>query len=69
MSFGDPEIGEVKVNNSIEERLENIDRELRKLREELRVELLPKKLSEEQVKRVLKAFVGNEERGDETTYL
>ena len=45
------------MNQSIEDRMCNVDNELKKLREELRVELLPKYLTPEQQKRLLKAYM------------
>ena len=45
------------MNQSIEDRMSNVDKELKKLREELRVELLPKYLTPEQQHRVLKAYM------------
>lgn len=45
------------MNQSIEDRMANVDKELKKLREELRVELLPKYLTQEQQKRLLKAYM------------
>lgn len=45
------------MNNTLEDRISNVDKELKKLREELRVELLPKYLTPEQQKRLLKAYM------------
>jgi hypothetical protein len=45
------------MNITIEERMQNINDELKALMEELEVELLPKYLSPEQQKMVLKAFM------------
>ena len=44
------------MNQSIEDRMSNVDKELKKLREELSVELLPKYLTPEQ-HRLLKAYM------------
>lgn len=45
------------MNTTLEDRISNVDKELKKLREELRVELLPKYLTQEQQKRLLKAYL------------
>jgi len=45
------------LSEATEDRMSNVDKELKKLREELRVELLPKYLTPEQQQRVLKAYV------------
>ena len=45
------------LSETTENRMSNVDKELKKLREELRVELLPKYLTPEQQKRLLKAYV------------
>jgi len=45
------------MNQTIEDRMRNIDKELKALKEELKVELLPKYLSPEHQKRVLRAFM------------
>lgn len=45
------------MNQTIEDRMRNIDKELKALKEELKVELLPKYLSPEHQKRVLRAFL------------
>jgi hypothetical protein len=45
------------MNQTIEDRMQKIDDELKALREELKVELLPKYLSPEHQKRVLKSFM------------
>ena len=49
---------------TIEERMQNINDELKALMEELEVELLPKYLSPEQQKRVLKAFMKGVDEND-----